>query len=227
MNYRILPAFAAAVFLTIIAAHAATPTPVPTASAMPMKMPKPSATQAPLTDAETAFVTQDSALLQGLYPTVAAAKAHGYIPLSARFDSSNTQIYTDLRFDDVTLDRPNFLWYDRSGNLVGVDYELRKSDYPKPPHLAIYPVQDLRWSPIGQHVHLAYRLHGQLKYAGGHATPALRKDHLTAAMLRRAKLLPPGATLVWASFHPAVWDLALWTVPNSNGPFADLNPAVK
>lgn len=226
MNYRlILPAFAAAVCFTLTAACAATPAPAPTMA--PMSSPTVAPTQAPLTDAEQTFVTQTSALLQRLYPTVAAAKAHGYVPLSARFDASNTQIYTDLRFDGITLDHPNFLWYDRSGSLVGVDYELRKSEYPTPPHLATYPVQDLRWSPIGQHVHLAYRLHGQLKYAGAHATPALRTSHLTAAMLRRAKLLPAGATLVWASFHPAVWDLAMWTVPNSNGPFADLNPAVK
>lgn len=226
MSYRhVLPAFAAAVFLTLAASRASTPAPAPTMA--PMSSATATPTQAPLTDAERAFVAQDSALLQGLYPTVASAKAHGYVPLSARFDASNTQIYTSLSFDGITLDHPNFLWYDRSGNLAGVDYELRKSQYRTPPHLATYPVQDSRWSSIGQHVHVAYRLRGQLRYGEGRATPALRTGHLTAAMLRRAKLLPPGATLVWASFHPAVWDLALWTVPNSNGPFADLNPAVK
>ena len=213
MKYRTLvAAFAVVAFLTVSASRAAM---------------KPAPAPAPATAAELAFVAKDSALLEGLYPTTAAAKMHGYIPLSAHFDSSNTQLYTDLRFDGVTLAHPNFLWYDRAGHLVGVDYELRKSAYAKTPHLAMYPVQASRWSSIGQHVHFGYHLRGKLKYGEGRATPPLRTEHITAAELRAAKLLPAGASLVWASFHPAAWDLAMWTVPNSKGPFADLNPAVK
>lgn len=180
------------------------------------------------TTAEQQFVSTTSAKLQSAYPSTLVAKAKGYTMLEGSIDSDNTYNFTNRDFTNVTPDRPNFLWYDRKGHLAGVDYEMPKSKFPSPPQLAAFPVQASRWVTIPEHVHYAYTADGKTVYGVVRATPALRTNDITLEMLRANKAkIPADAKLAWAMYHPAVWDLAMWTVPNPNGAFADLNPNVK
>ena len=180
--------------------------------------PKPTATEA-------AFVARVAQTLTASYPTRAAAERSGYMALSTKIGADGTYDLTNMDFAHVSLAHPNFLWYDRSGRLVGTDYELPTKQYPKPP--ALFPVASTRWSRIHEHVHFAYELGGKVVLAGARAKPNLRTAHPSAAALRADGDLPKGATLRWAMYHPEAWDLAIWTVANPNGAFADLNPLVK
>lgn len=186
------------------------------------------ATSPPLTGTEKAFVAKTSAALDARYANEATAKSDGYSLLTGGIDPDNTYNLTNFDFTNVAPDHPNFLWYDRHGHIAGADWELPKSKYPTVPRLAVYPVQSARWVAIPEHVHFAYTMDGKTYYGVTRATPALRQAHITAQQLRANKAkLPPKATLVWAMYHPAVWDLAMWIVPNPRGPFAELNPNVK
>ncbi len=182
----------------------------------------------PITAAEKTFVADASQRLQSEYPNTAAAKSKGFVLLYDSMDTDNTYNWTNMNFSDVTPDRPNFIWYDRRGHIAGVDYELLKSRYPSPPHLAAFPVLASRWTPIDEHVHYAYSVNGVTKYGGAHAAPEMRSGKITLEMLRaHGAKIPSNAKIVWAMYHPAVWDLAMWVVPNPRGAFADLNPNVK
>lgn len=182
----------------------------------------------PLTDSEKAFVTKTSATLNQEYPTTASAKSAGFTILFDTIGDDNTYDWTNMSFTGVTPDHPNFLWYDRHGKLAGADWELPAAGYPSPPNLAEFPVTAARWVKLPEHVHYAYVVNGKMKYGVTKATPALRKGTITAGELRsNGAKLPEDATLAWAMYHPAVWDLAMWTVSNPSGPFADKNPNVK
>lgn len=186
------------------------------------------ATSPPLNDSEKAFVAKTSATLNAKYPTTASAKAAGFGLLFDTIGDDNTYDWTSMTFANVVPDSPNFLWYDRHGHLAGVDWELPKGASTAPPQMDAFPVQTARWVSIREHVHYAYTENGKMKYGAAKATPALRNAKITADLLRaNGAKLPKDATLVWAMYHPAVWDLAMWTVPNPKGPFADKNPNVK
>lgn len=183
---------------------------------------------AAMTAAEKTFVSDTSQRLQSEYPNTAAAKSKGFVLLYDSIDPDNTYNWTNMNFNDVTPDRPNFLWYDRRGQLAGVDYEVPKSHYPTKPQLAAFPVLASRWTPIAEHVHYAYSVNGATKYGATHASPDMRTGKIALEMLRaHGAKIPSNAKLVWAMYHPAVWDLAMWVVPNPHGAFADLNPNVK
>lgn len=185
-------------------------------------------TNPPLSDSEKAFVTKTSATLNATYPTTATAKSAGFTMLFDTIGDDNTYDWTNMSFTGVTPEHPNFLWYDRHGNLAGVDWELPAAGSPSAPTLAAFPVTSARWVKIPEHVHYACAVNGKMKYGVAKATPALRKGTITADELRsNGAKLPKDATLVWAMYHPAVWDLAMWTVPNPSGPFAEKNPNVK
>jgi len=176
--------------------------------------------------AEQQFVSNVSAALLRRYPTTAKAKAGGYIQMR-KLDVDNTIIYTNFRYHAITLAHPNFLWYDRNGKLVGVDYEIPLSDSPQTPSAARYPVAKSRWTTIPEHVHFSYKLGAVMVLKGGKVYPDLRKEPITSKALRAHGMLPRGASLLWATYHPACWDLGFWVVPNSNGAFAEKNPAVR
>jgi hypothetical protein len=186
------------------------------------------ATSPPLTDAEKAFVSKTSATLNEKYPDTATAKSAGFTMLFDTIGSDNTYDWTNMSFSGVTPDHPNFLWYDRHGHLAGVDWEFPAAAHAPAPQLVAFPVRTGRWVEIPEHVHYAYTVNGKMKYGAARATPAMRQGTLTADVLRANGVkLPKDATLIWAMYHPAVWDLAMWTVPNPSGPFADKNPNVK
>ena len=210
-----IEAILAAAITTMTPAHA------PMTMATPAMQPKPTA-------AESAFVSTVSAALLAKYPTAKNAEAAGYVRLTRLSPEDHTYVYTTMTYDKIDRLHPNFLWYDRKGKLVGLDYEYPKWAWPKIPSMTAYPVAASRWVTIEQHMHYAYRIgSGPVQTHGARALPNLQKDPITAEDLKADKMLPPGATLVWAHFHPACWDLGFWLVPNPNGAFADLNPNVK
>ena len=137
--------------------------------------------------------------------------------------------YATMKYDGIDANHPNFLWYDRHGKLVGLDYEYPYYAWPKPPGAKFYPVDPGRWTTVHEHAHFAYRIgDGPVQFHGARAVPNLRGNKsITADDLRADGLLPKNATLVWAEYHPTCWDLGFWLVPNPNGAFADLNPLVK
>lgn len=205
-------------------AHAASPP--PTASSMSMPMAK--ATPAPKPNAtEAAFIAGVTSALQQRYPTTSQARAAGYYQMTKMEKDGTVIWFNDDWGKGVSKDAPNFLWFDKGGRLVGLDYQYAVADYPQHPGADVYPVMAGRWSTIDAHMHFAYKLpDGTVVRRGAEALKGVTTDP-TAAQLTAAKLLPPGATLLWAHYHPKSWDLGFWLVPNPNGAFADLNPLVK
>lgn len=183
------------------------------------------ASAATTSTAESQFVSQTSATLLSLYPTAASATAHGYTKMT-ELGTDNTMIYTNFEYQNISLEHPNFLWYDRNGKLAGVDYEFPVSVWPQPP-LAQYPVAKSKWVTIPEHVHFSYSLAGATVMHGARVRPNLKPGPITLAELQADNLVPAGATLLWATYHPTCWDLGFWVVPNPLGPFADKNPLVK
>jgi len=192
---------------------------------MPMASASPAQSDRPAPN-EAAFIGHVARVLLTRYPTVAQAEKGGYKQTTG-IDEDGTAIYFNGDFSRVDALHPNFLWYDRAGKLVGLDYELPQSAYPSPPTLG-YPVAPSRWTVVREHVHFAYRVgDGPIHMHGARAYPNLRTDHITAAELTADHLLPDGSTLVWAYHHPACWDLGFWLIPNPDGSFAEKNPNVK
>ncbi|MHB8151765.1 MAG: hypothetical protein ACYDGW_09580 [Vulcanimicrobiaceae bacterium] len=183
-----------------------------------------SAATAPPNATEKAYITRVAHVLLAKYPTVASARAAGYFKMTGIM--GGTAIYFDRRFSGITPLHPNFLWYSRQGRLVGLDYEYPQSRYPKPP-VSRFPIGAARWTVVHEHAHIAYRLpNGTVHLRGIRAYPNLRSGKITPTELTADKVLPAGATLIWAYFHPTCWDLGFWLVPNPKGAFADLNPLV-
>ena len=177
--------------------------------------------------AEAAFIASATHALTTKYATASDATAAGYMRMT-RLESDGTIIYATMRYDRIDADHPNFLWYDRHGKVVGLDYEYPVASWPKPPGPHVYPVAANRWTTVPAHVHFAYRVgNGPIQYHGARLRPNLTGPKITADELRADKLLPANATLLWAEYHPKCWDLGFWTVPNPNGAFADLDPLVK
>ena len=194
-----------------------------------MQMPAPTAgarADEHATPAEAAFVERVAKSLLARYPTAADAEKAGYIR-STGIEEDGTAVFFNRDFTHIDELHPNFLWYDRHDNLVGLDYEYPQSAYPKAP-VSLFPVGAGRWTVVHEHVHFGYRVGGgAIVPRGARAYPNLRSDPITAAALQADHLLPTGATLVWAYHHPACWDLGFWLIPNPNGAFAELNPDVK
>jgi hypothetical protein len=207
-------------------ADAASPAPTATSVTMPMRMA--SSTPAPEPNAaEAAFVASVTSTLLQRYPTTVQAQAAGYYQMTKMEDDGTVIWFNDDWGKGVSKDAPNFLWFDKAGKLVGLDYQYVVALYPQHPGANVYPVMASRWSTIDAHMHFAYKLlDGTIVRRGARALKGATGDP-TAAQLTAAKLLPAGATLLWAHYHPKSWDLGFWLVPNPNGAFADLNPLVK
>jgi hypothetical protein len=225
----ICAALAVALVGTIVgsrAASAAAATPPPKANSM--AMPSAKSTPAPTPDpAEAAFIADVTKTLQAKYPTSTQATAGGYYQMTRLEDDGTSIWFNDKWGASVSKYAPNFLWFDKNGKLVGLDYQYTVSTNPKPPSTGVYPVKSIRWSTIDAHMHFAYKLpDGKIKRRGAMLLKGETADP-TAAQLTAAKLLPPKSTLLWAHYHPKAWDLGFWLVPNPNGAFADLNPLVK
>lgn len=175
---------------------------------------------------ERSFISAVKHHLIARYPTRAQAIRVGYIAITG-IEKDGTAVYFNPRLTRVDRFHPNFLWYDKHGKLVGLDYEFPRSLYPKPP-TALFGVSATRWTTVKGHVHFNYRIgEGPLRMGMSHPRPNLRDNPITASELRADRLLPARSRLVWAYNHPASWDLGFWLVPNPNGAFAAMNPNVR
>jgi len=176
---------------------------------------------------EARFIAQAAASLFARYPTVAAAVKGGFFQLTP-LDQDNTAIYFNGTYTNVDPRHPNFLWFDRNRKLVGLDYEYDMSRWRTPPGKREYPVLAARWTVIRAHLHFAYRIgRGPMLMHGARLRPNITRNPVTAAQLRADHLLPAGAKLQWADYHPKCWDLGFWLVPDPLGAFAEKNPLVK
>ena len=174
---------------------------------------------------EAAFIARVSKALHARYPTAAEAQTAGYMRMTP-VGKDGTSIFFNHRFSGMDALHPNFLWYDRRGKLMGLDYEYPVNSWRSPPGPDVYPVSPSRWTTVGEHVHFAYRTPaGTIRMRGTRVRPNL-KGTIGAAQLRADGLLPSGATFLWAYYHPKCWDLGFWLVRNPSGAFADLNPLV-
>jgi len=204
----------------LLAAIALTLAAPPAAGAAAAPANRANATEAP-------FISKLTASLMARYPTTNAAVKGGYFQLTP-LDQDNTAIYFNGTYTNVDPMHPNFLWYDRHGKLVGLDYEYAMSKWPKIPTTSEYPVLAARWTVIRAHMHFAYRMgSGPMVMHGAHLRPNITRNPVTAAQLQADHLLPAGAKLQWADYHPKCWDLGFWLVSNPLGAFAEKNPLVK
>jgi len=177
---------------------------------------------------EANFIASVTPSLMARYATADKAVAGGYFRMTALSPYDNTSIYFNMTYTKLDPMHPNFLWYDRNGKLAGLDYEYAVSAWPKPPGASTYPVLSGRWVIIDPHFHFAYRdASGKVVMHGTRLRPNITGDPITAAQLRADGLLPRGATLLWAHYHPKAWDLGFWLVPDPLGAFADKDPLVK
>ena len=160
------------------------------------------------------------------YPTNSQAERAGYVAITGT-EMDGTVVYFNPSIERVDALHPNFLWYDKEGRLVGLDYEFPRSRYHEPPSY-LFPVAKQRWTTIHEHVHFNYRIgDGPVHMAIAKPLPNLRHNPVTAAELRADHLLPPHAALLFAYHHPFNWDLGFWLISNPNGAFAELNPNVR
>lgn len=175
--------------------------------------------------AERRFIASVGSNLMSRYPTRAQALRSDYIAITG-IESDGTAVYFDPSRTRIDALHPNFLWYDRRGKLVGLDYELPVSSYPHPP-AALFPVSRARWTTVKEHIHFNYRIgDGPMHMGISHPRANIRANPVTAAQLRADKLLPANAKLLWVYDHPKSWDLGFWLVRNPNGAFASRDPLV-
>lgn len=164
--------------------------------------------------------------LMSEYSTTAKALRAHYVAITG-IEDDGTAVYFNPSLRLVDALHPNFLWYDRRRQLVGLDYEFPVSAYPQPP-TALFPVSVARWTTVKEHVHFNYRIGDEpIRMGTSDPRPNLHENPITLAELRADKLLPNDAKLVWAYDHPKSWDLGFWLVPNPNGAFAARNPRVQ
>jgi hypothetical protein len=190
--------------------------------------PAPAASLSPVPSAgEQPFVAQATKDLEAKYPTAADAEKAGYIRYTNE-DKSGSISYADLKWTSSDVDHPSQLWYDVNGRLLGADYSVPYGT--ERPNL--FGMDPARWGEFHAHVHyglvapdgtIAFGATGGKKFTstGGdlaNPTPA----QLVAAGIAKS---PSDVKFVFA--FPHIWDLEVWVLPNANGAFAELNPAVK
>ncbi len=177
--------------------------------------------------AEAKFVSTAARNLQARFPTTDAAIKAGYLRFTDE-DDTGAISYADRHWTSADAAHPSQLWYDAGGRLIGADYSE--------PYAAGVPhrfgVAPSRWQTFPLHVHYGiadsngktvYGATGPKKLAAIGASAA----RPTAADLVKLGLAKSPEDVRFVFTFPAIYDLALWLVPNPNGAFADKNPNVK
>ena len=166
--------------------------------------------------------------LTARYGTISRAQAAGYAQVTpVRWDG--TAVYFDRTYRNVDRLHPNFLWYDRRGRLAGIDYQVPIATYPMdPPGRDLFDVSRMRWNIVYAYAHFAYVVHGQTMVAEIEAEgrPKFAAANTALAALHKSGFLPADARLLWYSYRPRCWDLALWLNDNPLGASATFNPKV-
>jgi hypothetical protein len=191
----------------------------------------PAATSAPLTATESAFVTRVTTDLQARFPTAARAEAAGFVRYTNE-DETGAISYANQHWNSSGPSDPSQLWYDVHGRLIGADYSVFL-DEKSPQAPSLFGLGPSRAHRFGAHVHYVLKqadgYHydlaiGAKKYADA---TGLDPMHPTAAGLVKAGRAKSEADVATVFLFPAIWDVAVWLVPNPAGPFANANPNVK
>jgi hypothetical protein len=176
--------------------------------------------------AESTFVQKVSADLNARFPTPEAARKAGYVRYTEE-DDSGAISYANRHWTSTDPAHPSQLWYDVSGRLLGADYSVLQADSPSAPHL--FGIQAQHFQKFGAHVHYGLFgpngtvVYGAVRMAklGDNATNPLPQDLVAAGVAKKL------SDVRFVFLFPAIWDASVWVIPNSNGAFADKNPAVK
>lgn len=178
------------------------------------------------TSAEAPFVKAVAADLGARFPTTADAERAGYIRYTDE-DETGAINYANRVWTSVDEKHPSQLWYDAKGRLIGADFSVPLS--AAPPRL--FGVEPTRWTTFHDHEHYglagpngttSYGATGAKKLAAAGGDPA----HPTAQNLVAMGVAKAPGDVRFVFDFPAIWDLSLWVIPNTNGAFADKNPAV-
>ena len=216
--------------LTLLAAPlAARAADVPASAA-----PAPTAAPSPSTG-ERAFLATIMRELPKRYPSPAAATKAGYVRFTNE-DRTGAISYANSGRSWTATDPlvPSQLWYDVAGRLIGADYSVLQSAVAPGAKPSVLGIDSQRFGPIGAHVHYVTcdkatatctygKAVGAKKYADANGGDA---GHPTAAGLVNAGAVKDAAAVSAVFLYPAIFDAAVWVVPNPLGQFADKNPAV-
>ncbi|MFN2527653.1 MAG: hypothetical protein ABR584_02945 [Candidatus Baltobacteraceae bacterium] len=231
MLKRILSAGLLAVLGATTVAFAAAPMPMTKSKPMHMASKKPAEAPTPNpkpSGAEVAFVTGIQADLMKRFPTAADAEKAGYVRYTEE-DDTGAISYANQQWQSADAQHPSQLWYDVTGNLLGADFSVLKSNNPARPNL--WGIDPGRWFNFG-HPHYHYILKdpktAKVTY-GAYGGKMLKKMHITAPGTEAAAMtvakVPKANVLTFFTF-PALWDLQVWVKDNPNGAFAEKNPNV-
>jgi len=180
------------------------------------------------TASEVPFVAKISADLQSRFPTLDSARRAGYVRFTDE-DNTGSISYANNHWTSVDEAHPSQLWYDVNGRLLGADFSVLQADSAEAPQK--WGVDPRRWIKIGAHDH--YGLvgpNGTTIYSGMgmRRLPAgATLEHPTPDLLVAAGVAKSVADVRFVFLFPAIWDLQVWVLPNSNGAFAEMNPDVK
>ena len=176
--------------------------------------------------AEKPFVEAVTADLNARFATTAEARRAGYIRYTDE-DDTGAISYANLKWTSVDEKHPSQLWYDVRGRLIGADYSV--------PYTAERPskfgLDAMRWQRFGAHVHYGLTGPSGTVYGATDAKAMIKAgasvEHPTPAALVDAGIAKHASDVRFVFEFPAIWDVSLWLIPNSDGAFADKNPDVK
>ena len=181
----------------------------------------PSAAEAPFVRAATSYIASH-------FPTTRAAEKAGFVRYTNE-DDTGAVSYANRQWTSADVAHPSQLWYDVHGRLLGADYSVPQTDETAP-HL--FGIDAARWGVFHNHVHyglvgpngtVTYGAVGANKITAAGGDPA----NPTPADLVKAGVAKSPDEVAFVFDFPAIWDLALWVIPNPDGAFADKNPDVK
>ncbi len=225
MRRRSFVLLAVALFIAPSASRAAD---VPAAAPAATAAPSPSA-------AEAAFLATIMRELPKRYPNPAAATKAGYVRFTNE-DQTGAISYANSGRSWTATDPlvPSQLWYDVAGRLIGADYSVLQSAVAPDAKPSVLGLDPQRFGKIGAHVHYVTCDKATAKCVYGKAVGAKKYadangadiSHPTAAGLVKAGAVTDPASVSAVFLYPAIWDAAVWVVPNPLGQFADKNPAV-
>jgi len=226
-----------AAMLVALPAHAATPAPT---MAMPTKAPAPTPAP-PASASEAKFVAAVTEDLQARFATTAAATAAGYFRYTNE-DDTGAISWVNTSYWASDAQHPSQLWYDVNGKLIGADFSILQSSYPKAPS-GLWGISASRWIDFSPaHIHFGVTTPSGVQFGaagektwttmGGSMSAPTKAEVVKLATLPKWKKLgiPPPRDPSQVAFvfeFPAIWDLQVWLVPNPLGAFAEHNPNVK
>ena len=179
-------------------------------------------------DTEAAFVAKITADLTARFPTPDAARKAGYMRYTDE-DDTGAISYANLRWTSVDAAHPSQLWFDVKDRLIGADYSVPKTG-DKPP-ADLFGLRPERWQDFHAHVHYALATPTGTTYGGAGAKTMAKGGgsitNPTANALVAAGIAKKASDVRFVFAFPAIWDTAIWLVPNPDGAFAEKNPDVK